>query len=427
MSTLILLVGTNPLPNYVVAKYLYTHGPAELKPEKVLLIHTTATKDIAQRLQFALENEVRAKFEKLHCFDDPFNPVLQANLRDVLSRNIPIHLNYTGGTKALGVQVHQLVKNLDKADKFQYSYLDASDHLLRFDDGRFLPETDTGGLGIDMRKKVEISLDTIRYLHNLELIIPKKKVDETYLAPVGQWLFENLVLNTGNGSMLVAYKDWIKQFRKGEKLVVPTELLSSWPWPIAPNFEEFGKVVKENAKWKINSSDNFGWNNLTTDNKEDLLKYLDGLWLERPVYELLTGGSMKYSPPLTKYQFDVKLRRNKTNTEMQLDTVLLRGYELANISITTETERRDIIKGKAFEAYYRAQQLGGEQAMGIVISLENKDLANSIMRDLQTDFGTDAQLRLKILGLPHLRKLAQGDLTGDDLFEPDKKQGSNAL
>jgi hypothetical protein len=416
MATLLLLVGTNPLPNYVVAKYLYTRGPVELKPEKVLLIHTTATKEIAVRLQFALENELGVKFEPLHCFDDPFNPVLQTNLTGKLRRFNSIHLNYTGGTKALGVQVHQLVKGLEKPG-FKYSYLDASDHLLRFDDGRFLPETKTGGRG-DMRLKVEISLETIRGLHNLKNGEPEKGKAE-YPA-LGRWLFDNLILNPAKGEMLEVYKKWITQswlqpFKDGKNQAKEADLLNH-PWPGASGFEEFGELVKANANWTPNSSGNFDWNDLTKDNKKRLVKYLDGAWLERPLYELLTSNTVKYSPPLTASFFDVNLMHNDAGKNMQLDTVLLRGYELANISMTTSTGE-PLIKSKAFEAYYRAQQLGGEQAMAVMISLAGSDGVKNVTADLETDFGTDAQLRLKILGLPHLRKLAQGVLTGDDFFE----------
>ncbi len=148
------------------------------------------------------------------------------------------------------------------------------------------------------------------------------------------------------------------------------------------------------------------------------MKYLDGAWLERPLYEMLTGGSVEYALPLTAHYFDVSLQRKDAKKCMQLDTVLLRGYELANISMTTSPQE-SLIKSKAFEAYYRAQQLGGEQAMTVVVSLSDSEAVKNIEGDLKTDFGTDAQLRLKILGLQDLRKLANGQLTGDDLFKSE--------
>ncbi len=49
MSTLVLLVGTNPLPNYVVAKYLIKKAGKIL--DKILLIHTGGTKKQGTRKQ----------------------------------------------------------------------------------------------------------------------------------------------------------------------------------------------------------------------------------------------------------------------------------------------------------------------------------------------------------------------------------------
>ncbi len=414
MSTLVLLVGTNPLPNYVVAKYLYNSAEVGLKPDNVLLIHTPETEKVARRLQKSLEEDLKAAIAPLHNFNDPFESGQQSNLKKVLKNQASIHLNYTGGTKAMGVRVYQIVKELENGSNkvFKYSYLDASKHLLRFDDGDSDPKTATGG-SYDMRRIVDISLATLKSLHNLE---PGKENSKKEFPGPGRWLFDNLVLNSGNGPTISGLRDWTRQFRAGEKLVQPKDLAAN-PWPDGPGFEDFAERIKVQPGLNFNSSGKFTWEDLPKKEREQLIEYLDGAWLERPVYELLTGGPVKFDPPVTLHQFDLKLKNQASiKKEMQLDTVLLRGYELAVISVTT-SKNEGVIKGKAFEALHRAEQLGGEQAFAVVVTLADRDQVNSVRDDLETNFGTDAKIHLKILGLEHLQKLAQGNLEGNFIFE----------
>ena len=112
-TDLILLVGTNPLPNYVVGKYFleelekgnFKEGS---KLQKIWLVCTKETKDFASQLIKQLEiSQVKIALKQL---SDPSDPIIIArdfgSLLDEINKENPnskIHINYTGGTKAMSV------------------------------------------------------------------------------------------------------------------------------------------------------------------------------------------------------------------------------------------------------------------------------------------------------------------------------------
>lgn len=96
-DTLILLVGSNPLPNYVAAKVL--------KPQKILMVYTsgaTGTEEVMKGLRSVFN--ARLQVEVL-----PPRSVRRSSaqdIRDVLRKYTAPnnHLNYTGGTKVMAAQ-----------------------------------------------------------------------------------------------------------------------------------------------------------------------------------------------------------------------------------------------------------------------------------------------------------------------------------
>lgn len=410
MSTLVLIVGTNPLPNYIVAKYLYSCQKTELTPSHVLLICTAQTHAIAERLKHIFEDELKADVLPLHQFDDPFDLGKRKALKICLSALPEIHLNYTGGTKAMGIQVYQLVKEVEKPARFKYSYLSASDNLLRFDDGGFEPKDQFGSKG-DMRREVLISLETIRSLHNCKI---DDENSSTEYPELGSWLFDKLILKQDK-TLLKDFQGWINSIKKDDKI---EPILTEYPWLDSSEFKEFADLVKTNRQLMFNKSDDYTWDSLEKKDRERLVKYLHGAWLERPVYELLISLNT-YNPPLTLGKFDEKIKRIDAKKGMQLDAVLIRGYELAVISMTTST-KEDILKQKAFEVLHRAEQLGGEEAKAIVVALvSDQTIIDKVRDDLRNEFGAGAKFNFKILGSHELIKLHKGELEGDFIFTMD--------
>ena len=107
MSTLVLLVGANPLPNYVTAVALLNAK----KVDAIVLIATAEVVPISTRLELA----IRAHSPNVRTA--PIKATATNNLKDMsdeMERVIgsikdTIHLNYTGGRKTMSVAAYRAV------------------------------------------------------------------------------------------------------------------------------------------------------------------------------------------------------------------------------------------------------------------------------------------------------------------------------
>jgi len=76
----------------------------------------------------------------------------------------------------------------------------------------------------------------------------------------------------------------------------------------------------------------------------------------------------------------------------EIDVIVIKGYEMFLISCTTSQEIR-FVKQKAFEALYRAEQLGGEHAKIVVVSLMyNRHLTSTSVDKKIRDFSQENNL-----------------------------------
>lgn len=129
---LFLLIGTNPLPNFVAARLL-----ANAKAH-VHLLHTDVTGDFAQRLQRALTRHLPAATFALYEIPSADNVQIRKQVSKIieeLRRSTPADqsygLHYTGGTAAMSVHTYSVLEQL--APDAVFSYLDARTLSLRFD------------------------------------------------------------------------------------------------------------------------------------------------------------------------------------------------------------------------------------------------------------------------------------------------------
>lgn len=119
VEKLALLVGSNPLPNYIAA--------AMLAPSEVTLIHSPETAKPCRYLAEALQALGMKLSEK--CIDDATEA---ARIRDLCQPLVTDHhLHYSGGTKPMAAHARMLWGN----DDGRASYLDERGARLRFDDG----------------------------------------------------------------------------------------------------------------------------------------------------------------------------------------------------------------------------------------------------------------------------------------------------
>jgi len=177
---LILLIGTNPLPNFVVADY-FLQNNRNIKT--IWLLHSEAnalqagTDGQARNLEALLHKRwhgqhanLRFPLEKVSLSDVSHAATIREELeRRMLRRwgaDDEFHLNYTGGTKAMAIHAYLCLQERQKRGQRPFSYLDANNFRLVGDDADIIAD--------NLREKVQIEFADLIGLHGF---IQKKTQD----------------------------------------------------------------------------------------------------------------------------------------------------------------------------------------------------------------------------------------------------------
>ena len=373
MIDLIILVGTNPLPCYISARYLWdTFNKDEIK--NIYFICSTENPTIGQAGTYEIGERIQNKLKEE--FSDIKNKIMLLrvedvrNKRDIASKvkeinSEDIHLNYTGGTKSMAVFFYEECKN--NYLNFSSSYLDSrSNYMIRNGD----IDNDE-----DLRKRYKLSLSDIANLHNIAIKYGENNPDYKDVLNI----FDEYIKEKEKGLGIWLDKDNgfdAKAFKKNNN-----EFVSC----LNDIQENIIKRPKVKAVWdKLPAS-------LTTVHKK--LEFLDGKWFEYWIYNLLVEDND--TEDIT-YYFDVK---RQSNNEFQIDICAVYGYQLTVMSVTTSKKKGEI-KLKVFEAIHRAIQLGGDEAKIIQLSLlPNNSVINKnegiettlkdvMIQDIKTDIGS---------------------------------------
>lgn len=366
---LFLLIGENPLPNYVAARLL-------IKPQNsvVYLVHTTVTagKDKPAGL---LEKELKKHnitIKQISLGDaESDGDKIRAKIKETIQpkENPPLQgrigLNYTGGTKVMAVHAYQAFKELQLTDPV-FSYLD-SRKLAMHIDGKDKP------IPVDLALSPTPKLETILGLHNLSW--RTEPVRQSQLPDIAEQ-FAKLHLNSDLArtwrkwcdAVFYALKSgngyWLRDSQfpnpphlklsittpKKETVTVPDEIktILSEQLGWASIAELSLKIAKEKGKFAT-----FG----------DVCQWLDGGWLEDYVLSQVEKVKEKYSLHDLTMSLHIRDPRNpnRPTDQFEFDVAFLRGYQLFGISCTTSSDHKKC-KQKLFEAQLRAKQLGGDEA-----------------------------------------------------------------
>ena len=163
-DVLILLVGTNPLPNYVAACLL-------AKPKATIyLLHSQQdgrnTYEVARRLQTALKkSDCRPDLDIRLRGISRSDPADTYRKIKMLLSEVPsvadVGLNYTGGTKAMAVHVYHALR--EKYPSGIYSYLDAASLMMIVTkEGMPTQRTPVG-------QDIELDFETLFALHGYKI------------------------------------------------------------------------------------------------------------------------------------------------------------------------------------------------------------------------------------------------------------------
>ncbi len=413
MTMLVLLVGTNPLPNYVVARYLLMNSDA---PDSILLVHTGETSVVATRIEDAINTIARGQAPPITRLPLSSNAALDGDqlYHEVLAHMETVsgdmHLNYTGGRKPMAVHAYRAAENLDSGVPL-FSYLNPQSFQLRYDGGNFAPRTG------DMRHEVTLDLVTLLKLHGCTFVSEEQREYHR----TADWLLTLACKKPKRkeGAAPPHFEDfrtWKTRLRP-ERGKWAGVTINTPPWPTTENgagFEPLASAIQQD----FNLPSSCTWNSLDDDQRTTIGEFLDGKWLEQVVAKKLSqyvNDASYLSPPITSCHRNVKAMREPRDERAsryapELDVVVMRGYELVLLSCTTAgygqwEYNRDIIKSKAFEALHRATQFGGEEAQAVLVTPCEPEMARRLMEDLENDFAA-GRPKLSILDRTHLNGFA---------------------
>ncbi|WP_353684549.1 DUF1887 family CARF protein [Thermodesulfovibrio sp. 3907-1M] len=378
-DTIILLVGTNPLPNFVVLNYFLK---TNLNINKIYLIYSeenrqinqSGTRNYAENIQTLTKKRYHNRnlqfcFVPLSDVSSPsaINHDLNQHLKNKLS-SLEVHLNYTGGTKVMGIHVYKWLAEYKHSASF--SYLDARNFRIVFDKEKsFTP---------DLRCEVILTIDEIIELHGY--IKDKKIYHEDFSKALS--CFKELIENDRLKEFYNAYNR--RLFTKGDNLIekvkdISDELRNSKvKEPLISIFqampEEF-RLYDKDGSFKE-----------PTKNKQlkETVRFLDGGWLEQYVFDMV---KKHFSFSNFHIESNIEIKKPEWgNQKFELDVVLIKGYQLIGISCTT-SDRRGLCKSKGFEIFLRTRQIGGDEAKAILVTRLDEEQAKILNSELSIDTG----------------------------------------
>ncbi len=385
---LILLVGSNPLPNWVAGKVL-------VKPNgKIYLVHSSKTEPIAiklaEKFNEAYGEECCPEANLRDLGRDASSPekvykkiegILNELRTKIKNSTQTVGLHYTGGTKVMSVQGYEAVLRQEQSLTVICSYLDAETLSLVVVGGKGLPDN-----WIPLGDSVKVSVEELMELHRNEFNkLPKKAT--TRLIKVSHPLINIHTVKSYHAE----WRCWCNSYLKSDK---PADL-NPVQLPTSPNLVNVRTFLQqENPALRSFSLEEIGKvYGFAGKAIKNLAKWFDGEWLDD--YTLQTLLQLK--DELGLYQpgqdYDTKL--------FQFDVATTRGYQLFAFSCTTSDDK-GLCKSKLFEAYIRAQQMGGDEAKTALVCCYD-DVAK-LEGDLSLEFG--AKDKIKVFGradLPHLK------------------------
>lgn len=424
-SDLVLLIGTNPLPNFVVAKYFIENNPS-LKRIWMIISDGTpmqpSTEKLADNLRAVLtEINDKIKFPKTFSITDIgdaesiYDTVVKMHQAIIKSENLTkVHLNYTGGTKPMSVHVYRAIE--EKFEEFgEFSYLDARDFKLKMD--RQKSKTIS-----ELRKKVDISILELIKLHDCDEANDFKKNKKKTLATIKELEPAKKYLEA-----LIGTENWQNKLlefsTKGYQLKTIVEDMyankknSSWENRIQDYVDnehilEAMRLIPEEYRLLQDDGKIVPKNGGDKKKKEKTADFFGGVWLEHYIYEFLNTKIIEMNEGKVVSQSiaietDVSIKAENTQSKgFQIDVLMINGYQVCGISCTTAA-RQDICKGKSFEIIHRSQQFGGEEGKALLICF----LSNELIEDFESDIKshTSAESKFMVLGID--------DLAPDRLWE----------
>ncbi|HZQ07106.1 MAG TPA: hypothetical protein VFD70_11040 [Anaerolineae bacterium] len=379
-DNLILLIGTNPLPNYVAARLLCAPRG------KIHLVCSSGTASIAERLEKKLALD-GLHFERRPVLSESRPQEIFSAIREMVMRmHGTVGLHYTGGTKAMSVHAYRAVKEVHS--DAVCSYLDAHDLKMVIDRGMGDGRDDE----IPVGKAVTLTVREIARLHKIEF---EKSRDRPLLLDVARALQKDFE----SGKQWLSWVEQNLMTLQNKRKPKPANELRTKPMPsgefpeLGQTFMNLGAPVDATLEdWAIatcefpNSSDGL---------KEFVGWLAGGYWLESIALDALL--QIKESCELD----DCGMGYVAEQSKFEFDVAATRGYQLFAFSCTTE-DKDAMCKQKLFEGFERAKQMGGDEARTALVCY-NRDPVNLLNKFKRENFFAEGTVR--VFGANHMQDL----------------------
>lgn len=410
---LFLLVGSNPLPNAVVGKLL-------IEPRgKIHLIYSKDSCPVAKKLREWLKKKINGLNVSFTVVaeNDPKSIVngIKQVLNDVVGSDVSVGLNYTGGTKMMSVHTYRALERWadGKKVKPQFSYLDAGTLRIIFDPREDDPFFKHEYVGL----KAELSLKDLQDLHGIKPdnspndipMLPKTaQALATYSKKINGFAnsWNGLVGVLKNELSISTIKDYVRKNipeEKREEIIKAKKCI----------FRTLHNELQESQDEATDKNMSISLKQKKFSNKTREFKlWLQGVWLEHYVLRILRDlrkkGNLKLRDCLQNVQTSISKPHKSEidndsesqDTQFEVDVITIRGYQLFGFSCKT-INKKAVLKRALFEAYIRAQQLGGDEArVALVCCAEDpKGLEKEMAQ------GMAHKERIKVFGRRHLADL----------------------
>jgi hypothetical protein len=379
---LILLVGSNPLPNYLAA--------CALRPSRIVLVYTTETKDAKDRLRRELARTLGDDVVLEEAFVDDatcattvgrvFNSLMPSGGgRDVL-------LNYTGGTKVMAAHA-RLAFSRRGGQPEDASYLDEGDihrqARLRFDDGNSQP--------LSSDPEIPLTLATVLALHGIthkprEAKIPAPTIDDA------REILHKILADVPLVDALYCERERLEEFGNPNKATAEPFRVNryglSLSLPEFPTSDQLG-VLKDTGEKK-------SW-------FKQWYSFIGGEWLEEWLGAQIRALGLTPAPEIT---VGVNAYRGERNAQLEVDVTVIRGHRSYFVSCTTDTGK-PICKSKLFEVAVRSRQLGGDLARAALVCLADDRTVSGLQADVDDVWGASNTTR--VFGLSDVRAWSEHD------------------
>jgi len=401
---LFLLVGTNPLPNWVAVRLL-------VNPDGVVwLLYSDgagkepSTQATAVRLKAALGATNSSLTIWLEPIASSDNIKIADRVKEIFGREKTaptssqrVGLNYTGGTKPMSIHVHRTLETMLAKKEFQYpvfSYLDPRHLAMRFD-GRETQRSEAIAILKDpaIRRRIEIELDHLADLHGYKRQQPQN--DERWApfdTPGLTAVSEAIAKLHTSADGISAWNEWA--YKKHCNDLPDAAVLPTIRAALDNLCGGAGSATNENVATKLRP------NAKKSPTLSSCQNWFHGIWLELYSLACLRQAAQEASVSLASSETSPHYKAEQVEDDFELDVAATIGYQLFAISCDA-TDDKNKAKEHFMEIFVRARQLGGDEArVGLVCAYDD---APRLQKEIEREW--DAAGKIKVFDRNHLKDL----------------------